>query len=179
MKRYPIVLALLLIVVSVSCDGTQPEAPASKPGAARPGVSEVALPPDDQIVSGQTVYVPLYPYVYTADNAQRLNLAVTLFVRNTDRNSSIIVTKVEYVDSGGKALREFLKKPLKIDPLASMDFFLKESDESGGASPSFIVHWISDQQPSAPIVESVMIGTTGTQGISFTCPGRVVASVKP
>jgi Protein of unknown function (DUF3124) len=178
MKRNAVVLAPLLILASLSCDGTQPAAPVSKPGAARPGVTEATLPPDDQIVAGQTLYVPIYSHVYTADNAEPLSLAATLFVRNADRNRSIVVTKVQYVDSSGKTVREFLKSPLKIAPLASMDFFLKESDETGGASPSFIVEWVSTESSNEPIVESVMIGTAGTQGISFTCSGTVIASRK-
>jgi Protein of unknown function (DUF3124) len=176
MKRRSIALAPLMIVASLACDAPAPTGgPASKPGAARPGVSEVALPSDDRILFGQTIYVPIYSHVYTADNAQPLNLSATLFVRNADRAGSIILTKVQYVDSSGKAVRDYLKSPLKIGPLASMDFFLKESDESGGASPSFIVEWVTDQQPRDPIVESVMIGTAGTQGISFTCSGSVIA----
>ena len=56
-----------------------------------------------------------------------------------------------------------------------MEFFVKESDTSGGVSASFLVEWVAEQAVTAPVVESVMIGTASTQGISFTCPGRVLS----
>ena len=180
--RWPsIVVPFLLVGLGVACAGSNPSTPESlsKLGANRPGVAEVASPQEGNIVAGQTVYVPACSHVYTADNGQPLNLASTLFVRNVDQGRSIILTRVQYVDSGGKALRQFLTKPLKLDPMASMDFFVKESDTTGGASPSFLVEWVASEPAIDPIVESVMIGTSGTQGISFTGAGRVIGSRKP
>ena len=178
MRWRSIAPAFLLIVAGLSCAGSNPDGSSGppKPGAGRPGVAEVAAPAEDKVVAGQTIYVPVYSHVYTADNGQPLNLAATLFVRNTDPARSIVLRRVQYFDSGGKPLREFLPKPLKVDPMASMDFFVKESDISGGASPSFVVEWVASEAASEPIVESVMIGTSGTQGISFTGPGRVIKS---
>jgi hypothetical protein len=172
--RRPILPALLSIAACLSCDGKPPEAPSTKPVAARPGVAEVVPIPKDKVVAGQTIYVPLYSHVLTADNAQPLNLAATVFVRNVDPGRPIVLARAQYFDSGGKPVRSFLARPLKIEPLASVDFFVKESDVSGGASPSVIVEWVSEEKARDPVVESVMIGTSGTQGISFTCPGRVL-----
>lgn len=173
--------ASCLVVAGASCGGSAPPGPIAglSPAASRPGVSETVAPALDKVAAGQTVYVPVYSHVYTADNAEPLNLAATLFVRNTDPGRPIVLTRVEYFDSGGKSVRNFLPKPLKIGPMASADFFVKESDVSGGASPSFIVEWVATESPSDPVVESVMIGTSGTQGISFTGAGRVVRSHKP
>ncbi len=147
--------------------------------ATRPGVTETTIPADDKIVAGQLVYVPAYSHVLTADAANPLNLATTLFVRNADPTRSIIVTRVEYFDSGGKSLGSRLKSPLKLAPLASVDFFVRESDESGGASPSFLVDWVATEAVAVPVVESIMISTTGSQGISFSCPGRVIQGRQP
>ena len=173
-----IAAAAWLAFAGLSCGGSgTPAAPKSAPS--RPGISEVARPADDRIAAGQVVYVPAYSHVYTADDAQPLNLAATLFVRNTDPGRPIVLTRVQYFDSGGKLLRDLLPSPWKIDSLASADFFVKEGDTTGGASPSFVVEWVATEPPSDPIVESVMIGTAGTQGISFLGQGRVIHSRKP
>jgi Protein of unknown function (DUF3124) len=174
-------LASLLVFAGLSCGGTGPPVTTSslKTGASRPGVSEVPRPAQDKIVASQVVYVPVYSHVYTADNAEPLNLAATLYVRNTDRERSIILTGAEYFDSDGKRIRDFLPSPLRIGPLAAVDFFVKENDVSGGAAPSFLVQWVATEAASDPVVESVMIGTMGTQGISFTSPGRVIQAHKP
>jgi hypothetical protein len=142
-------------------------------------VSETTAPVNDKIVAGQTLYVPIYSSVFTADSASSVDLAATLFVRNTDTHRPMILIRAEYFDSGGNSLKKFVSEPLKIAPMASVNFFIKESDETGGASPSFLVEWIATEIVSDPLVESVMIGTTGSQGISFVCPARVIDGRKP
>jgi hypothetical protein len=67
-----------------------------------------------------------------------------------------------------------LKRPLRVESLAAVEFFVKESDTSGGISASFLVEWLSEKPATSPVVESVMVGTASAQGISFTCPGRVL-----
>ncbi len=171
----------LVALAGISCGEAGPvhSRDASKPGSSQIGVSEVVAPAVDKIVAGQSIYVPVYPYVFTADKAEPFNLAVTLYVRNTDPSRAMILTKVSLYHSGGKSLRDYLTGPIKLDSRASADFFVMESDLSGGPSPSFFVEWVATEPTSEPIVETLMIGTSGTQGISFTCPGRVIQSRKP
>jgi hypothetical protein len=170
-------MVLSLVVLGLSCEPKSPELPRS--GSKHSGVSETVLPGEDKVVAGQTLYVPIYSHVDTADGGHPFDLAASLFVRNTDRSKAIVLTRVEYFDSGGKSLRSFVKSPLKIEPMATVDFFIKESDETGGPSPSFLVEWVATDPVSLPLVESVMIGTTGSQGVSFTCEARVIQSRKP
>jgi Protein of unknown function (DUF3124) len=178
MRVRPLTLPCLLIASSFSCDVVPSQEQFTRPGGARLGVSEVALPSEEKVVTGQTIYVPIYSHVYTADSGQTLNLAATLYIRNTDAARSIILTRVRYINSNGKVMREFVKKPLRIELLASMDFFVPENDVTGGTSPSFLIDWVAEEAVSDPIVESVMIGTAGTQGISFLCTGRVLTTRK-
>jgi hypothetical protein len=123
---------------------------------------------------GQTVYVPIYPYVYTADTARPYNVAATLYVRNTDRSAPILLTRVSYHDAGGRLVRESVTEPLRVAPMAAAEFFVKESDTTGGASASFLVEWSAEAPVSDPVVEAVMTGTQMNRGIAFTSPGRVV-----
>lgn len=167
--------ALALIAAFASCDRPEATGPPRGDGY-RPGVSEVPPVEEAKVVAGQTIYVPAYSHVYTGDEARPLNLATSLFVRNTDPGRPIVVSRVGYFDSGGKPIREFVKGPLKVQPMASAEFFIKEGDLTGGASPSFVVEWVATEAGSDPVAEAVMIGTAGTQGISFTSPGRVTAS---
>ena len=173
-----ILLAGLLVVSGSSCDrGANPgPGTAGRLNApARRGVAEVELDANFQPGAGQTVYVPVYSHVYTSSDARPFSLAVTLSARNTDQSHPIILISVRYHDRDGRLVRNYLKKPLRIAPLAAMDFFLEESDLTGGSSANFILEWVADRSVSPPLVEAVMIGTASTQGISFVCPGRVVA----
>lgn len=122
----------------------------------------------------QTVYVPVYSDIYFGDRPNSIKLAVTLSIRNTDLAHPITVTSAKYYDSHGKMLREHVKEPVKISPVAATYFFIKESESVGGSGACFIVQWKSDKYVSPPVIESVMIGTAGTQGISFVSRGQVM-----
>ncbi|MCP5057697.1 MAG: DUF3124 domain-containing protein [bacterium] len=60
-----------------------------------------------------------------------------------------------------------MKEPIAVGPLASMDFFLGESDTTGGQSPSFIVRWKANETVNAPVLETLMIGGQAGRAISF------------
>jgi hypothetical protein len=172
MKCLGSLLLIGLLAPLTSCGPGGPAADVSKP---RAGGTEINPPSGGfRPVAGQTVYVPAYSSVLTSDNAENFRLAVTLSIRNTDRAHAIIVTSARYYDHDGKAVRDYLKKPLRIGPLAAVELFVRERDTSGGVSASFLVEWLSEQPVTAPVIESVMIGTGSTQGISFTSPGRVL-----
>jgi hypothetical protein len=128
-----------------------------------------------RMLSGATVYVPLYSHIYFGDSLKPFNLAATLSIRNSDVSSPIEIVQAKYHGSDGKFIRNFLDKPVAIPPLASYSIKVKESDIEGGSGASVIVIWKSRSSVSAPIIESVMIGAAHGQGISFTSRGKVVS----
>jgi hypothetical protein len=176
MMRYlRILLPVVSLVTVASCHGGQ-QAEVHAPGVtSRKTVVEIEpLAPDFRPAAGQTIYVPAYPSIFISDKAQTFDLAVTLSIRNTDRKNAIILTSAAYYDHDGQLVRDYPQKPLRIGPRASVEYFVTERDTSGGVSASFFVEWVSEQPVTSPVVESVMAGTAGNQGISFTCPGRVL-----
>ncbi|NJP10838.1 MAG: DUF3124 domain-containing protein [Leptolyngbyaceae cyanobacterium RU_5_1] len=128
-----------------------------------------------KIKVGQTIYVPIYSYIYHYDSQKHiLNLAATLSIRNTDLKHSIIITAVDYYDTSGKLIRHYLEQPAQLAALASADFFIAKDDVSGGLGANFIVEWAAEQQVFEPIVEAVMISTESGRGISLISSGKVV-----
>lgn len=124
---------------------------------------------------GQTVYVPIYSHIYHGDQQKHpFYLTATLSIRNTDPDHPITVAIADYYDSDGKLLKNYLPKPLKLNPLSSTYVIIQESDKSGGVGASFIVRWESENKVSEPLIEAVMIGAKGQQGISFTSRGQVI-----
>jgi hypothetical protein len=128
--------------------------------------------PEIVLSKGQTVYVPAYSHILIGDRPLEFNMATTLSVRNTDTKQFIVVRKVNYYDSNGKLVKSLLNEPKRLGPLASTNFFVKETDTSGGLSPSFIIVWDAEKKVNSPVVESVMIGARGGQGISFITYGH-------
>jgi hypothetical protein len=174
MNKTRLLSAAAVLAALVSCNREQPGEVHTAGLKNRKSVIEIEPLPSERVIAGQTVYVPVYSSVLTSDRAHRFNLAVTLSVRNTDPTHSIVIVAVRYYDDDGHLIRDYLKKPLQIGPMASIEFFVTENDTSGGVSASFVVEWVADQSVNAPVVESVMIGIASTQGVSFTCPGRVL-----
>ncbi len=125
-----------------------------------------------EIQAERVVYVPIYSHVYHSDSAASYNLSATLSVRNADRSAPIFVRAVDYFDLRGKKVRGYLERPIELPPMAAAEFYLRENDVTGGSSASFLVDWAAERaETETPVVQAVMIGTTGAQGISFVTEG--------
>ena len=125
-------------------------------------------------LKGQTVYVPAYSDIYYGDREKPFHLTVTLSIRNIDPKHPLTVVSIDYFDSEGKLLRKELDKEIRISPIASTSYVIKESDKAGGVGASFRVVWKSEAGICEPLIETVMIGTLTQQGISFTSRGRAI-----
>lgn len=123
---------------------------------------------------GQTVYAPVYSHIYVGTLGQEFQLAATLCVRNTSIDNPIKLESVGYHDSTGRLLRNLIKTPIKIGPLGSSQYFIGESDTSGGFGAFFLVKWTSDTKVTEPVIEVVAVGTRSGQGISFVSTGKVI-----
>ena len=126
--------------------------------------------PTESVVTGQTVYVPVYSHIY-AQGGKPFLLETTLSVRNSDPNKSINLRSVRYYDTHGKLLKEYLKKPIYLDPLETIDFLVAQKKIEGGSGANFIVEWVSDTKVNKPVIETVMVGIEGQTSISFVRPG--------
>ena len=127
-----------------------------------------------RLSKGQVLYVPVYSNVFSGPRKLPLQLAATLSIRNTDLAASIRVTTIDYYDTTGKLVRRYLEKPSIVGPLATMYIHIEEKDTAGGFGANFIVRWQAVGAINAPIIECVMIGATGGQGISFVSPGQEI-----
>ena len=126
---------------------------------------------------GQLVYVPIYPSVYIDDRGRDLNMASSLSIRNTDPDRQLVVMKADYFDSAGKPVSSYLASPVTLGPLASMRLLVKTvKTRTKSDGDCFLVEWISPGGALVPpIIESVTIGSEGTQGISFVQNGRIIS----
>lgn len=122
------------------------------------------------ISTGQINYVPAYSHIYSGNKEVQSLLAVTLSIRNTDPNHPIQIVTVNYYDTTGKLLKEYVSSPLIIDALATKRYTISQRDKSGGSGANFIVEWKADKPVNVPIIESIMIGSRS----SFTSRGQVI-----
>lgn len=126
------------------------------------------------LFKGQLVYVPVYSHVYHGDYERKILLTGILSIRNTDLTEAITIVAVNYYDSDGNLIKTYLSQPITLKSMASTRFIVKESDTKGGSGANFVVAWKADREVSEPIMEGVMIGASGQQGISFTSRGKAI-----
>lgn len=167
-KRLPLLCTSFALITA--CHSPPPPAPAAAatvggaPTASAPGPNEAT----------ELVYIPIYSSIFTTDAARKVDLTVTLAVRNTDSLRAITLRSVRYFDANGKALQAYVAAPSLIAPMAAYTVVIPETDTRAGVAGSFLVEWSSAEAVSAPVIEAVMIGVRGQQGISFLSHGRVL-----
>jgi hypothetical protein len=162
---------LLLAGLCVGCENVTGQ---SGTPTATPAAIQVQ---DLDIVSGQTIYVPAYSEVPFTGAGRMLELMVTLTVHNTDLTRPIILTSVRYYNGDGQLVREYLDGPRQLGPLASAEFVV-EPERGRGVGTNFIVDWVAEEPVYEPVVEALMLNTTGNQGVSFSSVGRVVSQIE-
>jgi len=147
--------------------------------------SAVQLKPRSTPLAGptirRTVYVPVYSSIYLGIDVRQKNteLAATVSVRNVSAQHPVVLNFVRYYDSAGQLLREYLKGPAELGPLASTEFVIQRADRAGGPGANFLIQWVGPSDVDEPLIEAVMIGQSGNAGISFTSPGRVIRNEPP
>lgn len=172
MKRSLVSLFLILVLLLTGCD--QP--PTAIAPNANTKLKTVTLDNSVNIVAGQTVYVPIYSEIYMWERQRTMDLTATLSIRNTDMARPLIIASVKYYDTDGQLVRNYLEQPSELNPLAATSFVVNQEDRSGGVGASFIVEWVAQQSISPPVIESIMINTSGNQGLSFISSGRILKS---
>ncbi|MCZ7586810.1 MAG: DUF3124 domain-containing protein [Deltaproteobacteria bacterium] len=124
-------------------------------------------------VTPHTVYVPVYSHIYHQED-RVFDLTATLSIRNTDEQNRVIIHSVRYFDTAGHLVRSYAAKPLALPAMATLEYVVGEGDTAGGSGANFVVEWSADEGVSEPVIEAVMIGTRGQQGLSFLSVGKTV-----
>jgi hypothetical protein len=128
-------------------------------------------------VHGQVLYLPVYSNIPNPEMGEKYDMSAFLAIHNTDFNNVIKITKVLFFDNDGKLISNFLKNDTILNPLGAVNYYIPTSDKSGTGA-NFIVEWITDSLVTEPLIESVMVGFTSGQGVSFISQGRIIRELK-
>ena len=176
--RIPIILfASIVIIWLVGCSGQTDEATPVQESQPTRAVAPVASG-DLKIVTGQRLYVPAYSEVFTGED-QTWDMSVALSIRNTNLDKPIFIDSVQYYDTNGQLVRDYVESPLQLAPMATTEYVIERTDDQGGTGANFIVVWGAEEPVYEPVVEAVMISAAGTQGLSLLSPARVLEEKQP
>lgn len=167
-----IILPVLLVTLFISCQNNKSS---SNKKINYPSHSYSYVKLDTTTLNYQEiVYVPVFSDIYYLDGTNRFLLTTTLSVRNISLTDNAYVLSVIFNDSYGKPLRNFITSPILLKALESIEFVVEDKEKKGGAGASFIVVWGGNRNANQILIQSVMIGTAGQQGISFMAKGEVI-----
>jgi len=131
---------------------------------------------EEAVLREASVYVPLYSQVYFG-GGRPLLLEATLSIRNTSPTNPSYLRSVRYFDTDGELVSEFVDQIIALKPLQTIEFLVPHRDSSGGSGANFLVDWVQTEDSVEPLVDAVMVGSVGSQGISFRTTGVEVPAV--
>ena len=135
--------------------------------------SLTAVPTEPLTVSG-AFYVPAYSSVSMAHGKLRADFSVTLSVHNASETRPLVVKRIAYFDTAGKMVESYLKTPIALKSLSTIEVFIATSDVRGGTGANFVVDWAAAGEIAEPVVEALMVGGVGAGHYSFISQGRPI-----
>lgn len=185
-QKHLLMVALLCasILLGVACsqnkvigNGDIDNSQVDRPETWQSHLKVVELREGDKLKSKETIYLPVYSHIYSHDHQSlKIDLAETVSIRNTDFRTPIILTSVRHYGTDGKLVKEYIRKPLQIDQMATADFVVPRNDTTGGSGANFVIEWVSRAKVNRPITEAIMIFAASSHSISFLSRGEVIES---
>lgn len=164
-----LVLAGLLTLASCDPRGVEERVPSGAPGVSEYAGSDADL----DLVTGQTIFVPAYSEILLSRERTRL-LSTSLAIHNAAPSEPLVVQSVRHYDTDGNLVKEYVERPLQLAPFATKVFVVERPSEGTGAGANFVVEWAAQKAIFEPVVEAVMLGSSGNRGYSLVSPGRVM-----
>lgn len=116
-------------------------------------------------------YLPVYSHIYHIHEHRTFDLTITVSIRNVSITDSVYIIKADYYNTVGDNIRQYLKRPIYLEPLETLEIIIEEQDIEGGSGANFVFDWAVENDKNPPLFEAVMISTYGQQGLSFTTRG--------
>lgn len=141
-----------------------------------PQVPPAEAQPDGTIVN--YTYVPVYSHIYAMGGKPFL-LETTLSIRNPDPLYAMKISAIDLYDTNGKQVRSYLGSAVSLAPMATAAYLVEKTDSQAGSGANFVVQWSSQRNGARAVMESVMIGSSDGQHMSFTSRGMMLPYSMP
>lgn len=124
----------------------------------------------DEYFQGKT-YLPVYSHIYHVQADRTFDLTITVSMRNISLTDTVFILKADYFNTVGENIRQYIKNPIYLSPLETLEIVIDEQDIEGGSGANFVFDWATPDDKNPPLFEAVMISTYEQQGLSFTTRG--------
>lgn len=131
-----------------------------------------------KLVKGQILYMPVYSNIPHYVDSVKTDMSAFVAFHNTDFKNKVRLQKVQYFDTKGKLVHDFLvDKTKELGPLETTDFYVPYRDQSGTGA-NFLIEWKSDSLITEPLVESITINLLSPTTVSVLSQGKVIKELK-
>ena len=121
----------------------------------------------------KTIYIPVYSHVYISENVYT-RLSITLSIRNSDLLKDLYVESIDYYNTEGKLVKQYIKEPHLLKPLSTVDYVVNLEDMSGGNGAKFLINVASKNKINTPIIQAIMTNTLGNSNLCFLTEGHIL-----
>jgi len=167
-KIFAVLLAILCVI---SCENPNPNI--DNTGKDELKSHELTHPIDEkQMKYNDIIYVPIYSNIYVNQQSQNNLLSATLSIRNTSYNDSLFISQIDYFNTEGELVRSYIKNPISLPPMGTINYVIEKDDDTGGSGANFIVELSATNKNIKPLIQAIMIGENGgNQGFAFSTDG--------
>lgn len=171
MKHKLYILSFIIISSLISCVETSPNT-----------ITEKEIQKENLVKAKNTktvypfkaeVYVPIYSDIYSKNRNTKILLTATLSIRNTSKKDSLFINTIDYYNTEGTLVRNYITSPIFLKPLETIDYVIEEEDAEGGSGANFLIDWGAKNKVT-PVFQAVMIGMIGQHAFSFTTNGTTI-----
>jgi len=124
----------------------------------------------NEYIQGKT-YLPVYSHIYHIHEHQTFDLTITISIRNVSMTDTVYILKADYYNTVGTNVRQYLKDPVFLKPLETVEIIIEDRDMEGGSGANFIFDWAIENDKNPPLFEAVMISPYEQEGLAFMTRG--------
>lgn len=177
MKKLPVILLVLVIITSCNSRKRTDQYVVQKITEFHPESYELRNN-NINLVRGQILYMPIYSNIPHFIDSIEIDMSAFVAIHNTDFFNSIKLQKVQYFDTKGNLVRDFLSNKTRIlKPLETVDFYVPYQDKSGTGA-NFLIEWKADSLVTEPLVESITINTKVQNTVAVLSQGKVIKEIR-
>jgi hypothetical protein len=159
---------LIVTLIFTACSGVENDKyPIKQPNWKS---KEAGIVNFDNYALGKT-YLPVYSSIYQIYESKTFELTTTVSIRNISETDSVYILKADYYNTIGENIRQYLKSPIYLMPLETIEIVIEKQDKKGGTGANFVFQWAVIKDKNPPLFEAVMISADGAQGLAFSTRG--------
>jgi hypothetical protein len=139
----------------------------------------------EDLTLGQVLYLPVYSEIWHGDrvinNGRPVKKLVSalISIRNTSFKTPIRIFSASYYSTEGKLLKEYIPKPVIINPMGTYELFVERKESEGGSGANFVIQWDSTVMTNPPIVEALHADiSSGSYALTFITTAHPIQAAK-